>query len=242
MNIGPAQVLRTIARRPWERLLFLTSLVCGVGCLLTPYLLDELLGGSWRIQTVIKGLAVSSLAPLVWHWLRGNDGKLLSVALAFSSLGDVLLALPGGKYFVFGLLSFLIAHLFFIAVWRRNWPTPLRVTNRQQATLVLLFLFVVVMMGWILPVPGQSVAVAAYMIVLTSMVMAAVLVRVDHCWIACGAILFLISDSLIALSTFKHLIGGHWAGFLIWSTYYLAQYLMTFGFVMTRAQQQNEPD
>jgi uncharacterized membrane protein YhhN len=46
-----------------------------------------------------------------------------------------------------------------------------------------------------------------------------------------GALLFLLSDTLIALSTFKHLVSGKLAGFLIWSTYYLAQYLMTFGFI-----------
>jgi uncharacterized membrane protein YhhN len=241
MNIGPVTVLRTMARQPWERALFLTSLVCGVGYLLTPYLPGDFLPASWPIHAVIKGLAVSTLAPLAWHWLAGADGKLLSIALAFSSLGDIFLALPNGNYFVYGLLSFLIAHLFFIAVWRRNWPVPLRITNPQKAILAILALYVLGMMGWILPVPGQSAAVAAYMLVLTAMAMAAVLVRADHVWIASGAILFLISDSLIVLSTFKHLIGGHWAGFLIWSTYYLAQYLMTFGFVLARTRQHSHP-
>jgi uncharacterized membrane protein YhhN len=234
MSIGPVTVWRTIARQPWERVLFLASLVCGVGCLLAPYLPGDLVPASWPIHTVIKGLAVSTLVPLVWHWLPGTNGKLLSIALAFSSLGDVFLALPGGNYFIYGLLSFLIAHLFFITLWRRNWPVPLRSTAVQKALLGVLALYVLGMMGWILPVPGQSAAVAAYMLVLTSMAMAAVLVRVSHVWIGSGAILFLISDSLIALSTFKQLIGGRWAGFLIWSTYYLAQYLMTFGFVLSK--------
>lgn len=236
MNIGPVNVMRTIARQPWERLLFLASIVCGVTYLLMPYLKADLVEAYWPIKTVIKGLAISTLVPLVWHWLKFMDGRLLSVALAFSSLGDILLALRNGSYFAYGLASFLIAHLFFIAVWWWNWPVPLRITNRQKAILAILSVYVLVMMWWILPVPGLSVAVAAYMIVLTAMVMAAVLVRVDHFWIGSGAILFLISDSLIALDHFKHVVDERWAGFLIWSTYYLAQYLMIFGYVLSKTQ------
>lgn len=240
MNIAPVHVMRTIARQPWERVLFLASIVCGVAYLLTPFLSADLVGVYWPINTVVKGLAVSSLVPLAWHWLPGKDGKLLSAALAFSSLGDVFLALRNGNYFVYGLLAFLIAHLFFSAVWRRNWPAPLRVTNPQKVTLAIVAVYVLVMMWWILPVPGLSAAVAAYMMVLTAMVMAAVLVQVDHLWIGAGAILFLISDSLIALSTFKDVGNGRWAGFLIWSTYYLAQYLMTFGFVLAKTRHYDE--
>jgi uncharacterized membrane protein YhhN len=201
--------------------------------LLAPYLWPYLGEEYWPIQTVIKGLAVSTLVPLAWHWLKGADGALLSVALAFSSLGDVFLALPG-NFFVHGLLSFLIAHLFFITLWRRNWSNPFHIAKSQKGVLAILFVFVLVMVGWILPVPGLSAAVAAYMLVLTAMVMAAVLVGANTFWIGAGAILFLISDSLLALSTFKHVIEGRLAGFLIWSTYYLAQYLMTFGFVLSK--------
>ena len=94
-------------------------------------------------------------------------------------------------------------------------------------------------MAWILPVPGLSAAVAACMIVLTAMVMAAMLVRVNPVWIGGGAILFLISDSLIALGRFKRRGGEPWTGFLIWSTYYLAQYSMTFGFVLGKTKLEN---
>jgi uncharacterized membrane protein YhhN len=240
MKIDPANVMRTFARQTWERALVVVSVGCAVAYLLEPILLPNLEVGFWLILAVIKGLAVASLALLVWHWLKGKDGTLLTVALALSSLGDVFLALPYGDAFVYGLLSFLIAHLFFLALWRRNWPTPLRLTNPQRVTMVILAVYVLGMMAWILPVPGLSLAVAAYMIVLTVMVMAAVLVRVNPVWIGGGAILFLISDSLIALGRFKQVGGEPWTGFLIWSTYYLAQYLMTFGFVLGKMQLEDE--
>lgn len=231
MNISPTIVTGTLARQPWERMLFFTSLVCGVAYLLAPFLTPELIATYWPINVLIKALAVLMLAVLVRHWVKGADGLLLTLALGLSSLGDIFLALPGDSNFAYGLLSFLIAHLFFITLWRRFWPKPLFITNKQKVILSLLLVYVLAMMAWILPVPDLSAAVAAYMSVLTAMVMAAVLVQVDHPWIGAGAILFLISDSLIALSTFKHVIGGRTAGFLIWLTYYLAQYLMTLGFV-----------
>jgi uncharacterized membrane protein YhhN len=188
----------------------------------------------WPIRTVIKGLAASTLAVLVWHRVTSSNGLLLGAALAFCSLGDILLTLPGDNQFADGLLSFLIAHLLFIVLWWRHWPKPLRITNWQGVVLAMLVIYILAMMAWILPVPGLSAAVAAYMIVLTTMVLAAVLVQVEHFWIGAGAILFLISDSLLALNKFKQTIEGLPADFLIWSTYYLALYLMTFGFVCSK--------
>ena len=111
--------------------------------------------------------------------------------------------------------------------------------GESWTVLVLVALYLLVMLWWMLPVPGLSVPVAIYMLVLTAMVMAATMVNATHPWIAIGAILFLLSDSLIALSTFKQVVGGRLAGFLIWSTYYLAQYLMTFGFMLTKTQRKH---
>lgn len=239
MNVGPASVWEWGARQAWARVLFLGSIICGVSYLLAPFLLAEQIRTYWPLNAVVKGLAVSPLALLVWQGLQGKDGKLLSVALVFSSLGDIFLALRNGNYFVFGLLSFLVAHLFFIALWRRNWPAPLRISSLQKSVLTALTLFLLVMLWWMLPVPGLSVPVALYMLVLTTMVMAATLVDTTHPWIAIGAVLFLLSDSLIALSTFKQVVGGRLAGLLIWSTYYLAQYLMTFGFMLTKTQRRH---
>lgn len=239
MNLSPASVWQWGARQAWARALFLLSMICGVSYLLAPFLLAEQIRTYWPVNAVVKALAVSPLALLVWQGLQGKDGKLLSVALLFSSLGDIFLALRNGNYFVFGLLSFLVAHLFFIVLWRRNWSAPLRVTKLQRSVLVLVALYLLVMLWWMLPVPGLSVPVAIYMLVLTAMVMAATMVNATHPWIAIGAILFLLSDSLIALSTFKQVVGGRLAGFLIWSTYYLAQYLMTFGFMLTKTQRKH---
>jgi uncharacterized membrane protein YhhN len=231
MKIRPTAVLRWRAMKAIDRALFLVSIICGVSYLLAPFLLAEQLQTHWPINATIKGLAVSPLAAIAYGLLRGRDGKLLCTALVFSSFGDIFLALRNGNYFVFGLLSFLVAHLLFIALWLRHWPKPLRANSSQKLIVAALLLFLAVMLWWLLPIPGLSVPVAIYMCVLTTMAMTAALADCKSNWVVSGALLFLLSDTLIALSTFKHLVSGKLAGFLIWSTYYLAQYLMTFGFI-----------
>ncbi len=231
MNIRPMAVLRWHAMKAIDRAMLIVSIVCGVSYLLAPFFFAQQIKTYWPLNATIKGLAVSPLAAIAYGLLRERDGKLLCTALVFSSLGDIFLALRNGNYFVFGLLSFLIAHLFFIALWLRQWPKPLSANHSQKLIVAALLLFLAVMLWWLLPIPGLSLPVAIYMCVLTTMVITAALAEFKSYWVVSGAILFLISDTLIALSTFKDVVGGRLAGFLIWSTYYLAQYLIAVGFL-----------
>jgi uncharacterized membrane protein YhhN len=231
MNLNPQAVLHWHAMKAIDRAMLIVSILCGVSYLLAPFLLAEQIKTYWPLNATIKGLAVSPLAAIAYGLLRDRNGKLLCTALVFSSFGDIFLALRNGNYFVFGLLSFLIAHLFFITLWLRHWPKPLRANSSQKLTVAASSLFLSVMLWWMLPIPGLSVPVAIYMCVLTTMVMTAALADFKTSWIVIGAILFLLSDTIIALSTFKDVVGGRVAGFLIWSTYYLAQYLIAVGFL-----------
>ena len=231
MSINPVSIWRWREMKSLERALFVVSLICGVSYLLAPFLLREQMRTYWPVGALVKGLAVSSLAVMAFRLLRGRNARLLGAALIFSSLGDVFLALRNGNYFVFGLLSFLVAHLFFIALWTRHWTKPLRPNGQQKTLVAVLLAFLLVMLWWMLPIPGLSLPVAVYMCVLVTMVVTATLADFKTWSVVIGTSLFLISDTLIALSTFKDVIGGRLAGFLIWSTYYLAQYLMTFGFL-----------
>lgn len=236
MNLNPKTVLQWREMKLIDRALLVVSIVCGVSYLLAPFLLTAQIRQYWPLNAAIKGLAVSPLAAIAWGLLRGRDGKLLCLALIFSSLGDIFLALRNGNYFVFGLLAFLIAHLFFIALWLGHWARPLHPNHSQKILVAGLLLFLVGMLWWMLPIPGLSLPVAIYMCVLTAMVLAAALAAFKSHWVVTGAILFLISDSIIALSTFKHVVGGRLAGFLIWSTYYLAQYFIALGFMAERRE------
>lgn len=231
MSLNPSIILQWRELKSLDGALLILSIICGVSYLLAPFLLAEQIRTYWPLNAIIKGLAVSSLAVIAFRLLRGRDCLLLCTALVFSSLGDVFLALRNGNYFVFGLLSFLIAHLFFITLWLRHWNQPLRANGTQKLIVATLLLFLGAMLWWMLPIPGLSWPVAIYMCVLTTMVITSALAEFKKNWVMIGAILFLISDTLIALSTFKQFIEGRLAGFLIWSTYYIAQYFITFGFL-----------
>ena len=181
---------------------------------------------------VLKGLSVAPLALIAWRELPGRDGFLLGLALALSSLGDVLLDI-NPTLFAAGLGSFLLAHLVFITLFRRNHPRPLHwtlATKLAVATLLLATAFVL----WLAPVLGPLLpAVIAYIAAITAMVISAVLLGLPKQWLAIGALLFFISDAILATSKFKMPVPGR--SWLVWSTYYLAQCAITFGFLQWKA-------
>lgn len=151
---------------------------------------------------------------------------LLLGALLFSLGGDVFLMLPG-DYFIPGLASFLVAHVFYIALFRQGagWFV-------QRKALWGLLAFGALMYGVLWGSLGDPVlkgAVAAYVAVICLMAAQAwsrAHVQGDAAarWVAVGACVFMLSDSLIAIN--KFLTPVPLASFWILLTYYAAQLLI----------------
>ncbi len=160
---------------------------------------------------------------------------LLGSALVLSLIGDFLLgvrmlgSLDGQSLFLLGLGSFLLAHLMYIAMFRKYWPTawwrpgPVRIWG-------VLAIFILV--GSVLSVLWRSlgpmlIPVVLYSVALSCMGTSAMLADLGTPTAAFGAIFFIISDAMIAVNKFH----GHLAGSnqLIWITYYSAQLLILFG-------------
>jgi uncharacterized membrane protein YhhN len=206
------------------------SIVCGFLYLVTQ---------PWQPYTgsvIVKGLSVGPLALLAF--LAGSP--MLGAALALSTLGDVLLDLDPVGLFVFGLGSFLVAHLVYISVFIRNRrrTVPLGVPRVLLAVGVLLYS--VAVSGWLLPSLGNLIVpVAIYMCAITAMVISAILGRFENPWVAVGAILFLISDSLLAVNKFKTPVP--YRDFLVWSTYYTGQYGIAIGFLTALSPKPESP-
>ena len=182
-------------------------------------------------SVIIKGLSVGPLAVLAF--VAGSP--LLGAALALSTLGDVLLDLDPVRLFVFGLGSFLVAHLVYISVFIRNRrrTVPFGAPRLLLAGLVLLYSIAVSV--WLLPsLGGLIVPVTIYMCTITAMVISAILARFENPWVAVGAILFLISDSLLAVNKFKTPVP--YRDFLVWSTYYAGQYGIAIGFLAAKSK------
>ena len=179
---------------------------------------------------VLKGLSVSTLALVVFRLPGSRDGLILGVSLLFSSLGDVLLEIPGEKMFLFGLVSFLIAHLLYIVLFSRNSLRPLNTGPTQKLIIVAVPIYSIIMTAWLWPGLGDLTGpVIFYICAITAMVISAALAGFSFRLILVGALLFFLSDSLIAINRFKFPI--KYNDYLVWSTYYAAQLLITLGYL-----------
>jgi uncharacterized membrane protein YhhN len=131
--------------------------------------------------------------------------------------------------FLLGLGSFLIAHLIYIAMFARyrmaGWRRPgaVRISGIGLIAGVLWAMLTVL---W--PSLGtMRVPVVVYALVLSGMTISAMLAELGTPLAAVGALLFLGSDAMLAVSTFSAPFAG--SGPLIWITYYAAQVLMLGG-------------
>jgi alkylglycerol monooxygenase len=177
------------------------------------------------LHRVFKPLAM--LLAIAFVLRRGWGGlfqTLLVAGLAFSLVGDVFLMFSG--FFIPGLVSFLLAHVCYIALFRQGVPWfPSGVA--LAATLGV----GAVMYAFLFPhlAPVLKVAVAAYTIVIALMATQAIgramLLR-DRASIgvAIGAVFFMASDSLLAINRFA--VPLPMAQFFVLATYYAAQLLI----------------
>ncbi|MFN0088209.1 MAG: lysoplasmalogenase [Blastocatellia bacterium] len=194
---------------------------------------------------VLKALGMAPLAVLAFRvlqegplrgkeLLRDHDNTILGMALAFSCLGDILLDRDPTGLFVQGLFAFLVAHLIYILLFVRNFHRPLRPTGSQMALIAVVLLFSLLLSNWFAPSLGDYARpVMIYVCTITLMVVCAILAAFSRPWIVAGALLFMLSDSIIAINRFKMPVPMR--DYLVWGTYYLGQYGIAIGFLREKA-------
>jgi len=159
----------------------------------------------------ILGFAVLKSAPSA---LRTT----LLCAMIFSGCGDLLLAFD---LFIYGIGAFLLAQLSYAWIFKSYW---LGLEQRWFLT-ALLSGYVVVMGSILLPNLGDlQLPVSAYLLVIATMGLLAAQSSLPFRWTVVGALLFIVSDSFIAINKFVTPLPM--AGFLIMSTYYAAQFML----------------
>jgi len=167
-------------------------------------------------------LKVSPIACLLAAVIAaGGQGRqrLIMAALLFCGLGDVSLELG---HFSLGLGAFLVGHLFYLAAFCRQ---P-EVSAGTAVLLAGLAGYCALLVTFLAPHLGDMApAVFLYMGVIAIMAAAAITGRQNHPLVALGALLFVLSDSLIAVNRFVEPIPG--ARYWIMVLYYAAQYLLT---------------
>jgi len=154
-------------------------------------------------------------------------------ALLFSWAGDVLLLLESQKeiFFLLGLSSFLLAHIFYIVCFHH-----VRLREKVKSNpwlLVAVVIYYAVLINWLSPYLGDmKVPVRVYGIVISFMLMLAMHMlfiknKIAGKSMTGGALLFVLSDSLLAINKFYQPF--ELAGILIMLTYGSAQFFIVKG-------------
>jgi len=181
------------------------------------------------------------LALIVWFSLVGKwQGPLFwfGLGLVFSFLGDAILLLPGKNFFPVGGGAFFLTHVFYIL----GFLSTATILGTAQASLGSSLLIGPMLMithpaGTILPRMRQRIPQTApfmYAAVIIIMNLSAISTFFRPGWltlasILCclGALLFLISDSVLAYARFKHPI--HSSDLIVMTTYHTGQILIAAG-------------
>lgn len=196
-----------------------------------------LYGGKWYpagdviLVATLKGSAVGFLALFVLICARTSNHFILFIALVASVVGDVFLVFPGETSFMKGLGSFLGAQILFILLYLKN-RLPLRdVSSFRTGTISLLWAGTGISLYFFYPYLGDKLLpIFVYSITLVTMASTALLSEFPVKLVGIGALLFVISDSLLGAEMFTTMPEN--TGYFIWGTYYLAELFMTLGVML----------
>jgi hypothetical protein len=178
-------------------------------------------------------------AAIVWITVPGGPplkavAALLCIGVAFGFLGDLFLAnvFRQKNYVLFGMIAFAIGHILYILAFR-ELAVRSGLHDVGLYALALGFTWLLAAVLWFILVrkpnggPMQYAALA-YALFLASMAGFALGLALQHgalLPLAIGAILFLVSDTLIAARLFAGRTFAY-IGDLIWLTYIAAQVLI----------------
>ncbi len=159
--------------------------------------------------------------------------KWITGALLFSWFGDLLLMFVenNSAFFLAGLSSFLMAHICYIFFYHY-----VRIREKVKGKIVLLLpvlVYYIILMTTLSPGLGEmKLPVWVYGIVICFMLVLAIHMlyipdKAAGLLMMCGALLFVLSDSILAINKFYSPLRA--AGFMVMITYGLAQILIVQG-------------
>jgi len=148
------------------------------------------------------------------------------MGLLFSASGDIFLDLDRSNYFVQGLGSFLMAHIFYTVAFIRES----RFDKSRIPLAMGIIILTGIMVSLVFPNLGNmKIPVTGYIFIISLMGVMAAFLKGNSLKVFLGACLFLFSDSIIAVD--KFLTPVPYSPFIIMITYYLAQYNITTGMI-----------
>lgn len=189
---------------------------------------------------VAKALIIPVLMILFFVNINPFTGRLhifMIAGLLFSWAGDVVLELSknNDSLFIVGLVCFLLAHIMYLIVFFLT-PGKNSILNNRFYLLIPVLIYGVILVSCLYAdLAGMRLPVILYTIVILSMLAGALnriekVKKVSFYLVLAGAILFVISDSVIAFNKFVHQFDS--SGIVIMSTYVIAQYLIVAGYII----------
>ncbi len=188
------------------------------------------------LQTICKPLIIPAVIGYFDSQVKQitkGIAKWVVLALIFSLLGDVLLMFQekNSIFFLLGLSAFLIAHIFYIIFFHK-----VRVKENIKSNpwlLVVVVIYYATLISLLSPyLADMKIPVLVYGIVISFMFMLAVHMlfvknKPAGQWMMVGALLFIMSDSILAINKFYQPFEA--ASVLIMLTYGLAQFFIVHG-------------
>lgn len=170
------------------------------------------------------------MITLFWYYYSNTKqlNKYFVLGLFFSFLGDLLLLGTGEVYFIFGLLFFLIAHVFYIIMVLRLIPAR-KPKDFIMAGVPFLLLFLVLMNVLFAGLGSMKIPVIIYAMTISFFGIVSLLLYLQSktkisLLLLVGVLIFISSDTILALNLFYKTQSFY--PLLIMMTYVLAQYLI----------------
>ena len=186
------------------------------------------------VHFTVKPLLMPSLATYFFFSVEQKNklAFLIIVALLFSWIGDIMLMFQGLKplYFMLGLISFLLAHITYIFIFNKSSEDfKPKIFTYSTGFLLVLFGVLIVLLMWT-GLGNLKIPVIIYTSVIMIMGISALFRKANGAsTVLIGAILFIASDSLLALNKFYQ--DFETADFWVMLTYILAQYCIVTGMI-----------
>ena len=184
----------------------------------------------------LKAFLMPALIAAVYFHPDFTSKKFLLGALIFSWIGDVVLMFQtlNSLYFILGLISFLIGHIIYMMLFNKEKRSDMpQNSSFMRIGFIAIVAYLIVMLTILFPhLGGMRLPVTVYALTISAMLATAIIGYSGweppaNAWILSGAILFVMSDSILAFNKFYQPV---WlASFFIMVTYLAAQYAIVVG-------------
>lgn len=173
---------------------------------------------------VIKSLPTLMFAYLCFKYLKKPMKFFMGIGFICCTCGDIFLDLSRTEFFIQALAAFLVGHIFYIIAFARQFYYR----KRRLYLALIPFIYVLVITFILFPRLGTFlIPVLVYIVVIALMGIVSAFINGKKTGVFIGAMIFVISDSLIAIN--KFVIPFYYSTAIIISLYFIAQYIIGTG-------------